>query len=102
MTTDTTTRDKFASKLAASIATGGLTHEQIAAQLGYSNPDFISLLINGTLRLPLVNVAPLARALGLDPDELTRGWWEAYCPGVSASARQLSPAAAGNLGGQRQ
>jgi hypothetical protein len=85
---------EFVNKLAVSIAASNLTHEQIASQLDYSNANIISLLIKGTLRLPLTKVQSMAIVLGLDPNELTRLWWKTYCPDISPPPPQLPPIAA--------
>jgi len=53
----------------------------------------MGLILDGTIRLPLIKVAPLARLLALDPATLTREWFAAYAPDVlPAIAELLTPA----------
>jgi predicted XRE-type DNA-binding protein len=75
-------RMRFTSKIDALITSSRKTQKQIAEELGYSNPNIITMFKNGTTRVPLDKVVMLARTLDCDPAELLREWFAAHMPGV--------------------
>lgn len=50
----------------------GISPPALAAELGYTNPNVVSMLKNGTMKLPMNKVGLAARALHLDPVFLAR------------------------------
>jgi transcriptional regulator with XRE-family HTH domain len=75
-----TPRSRFAANLERAILASCLTQQEVAIKLGYSNPNIITMFKQGTTRVPLDKVVPLARALDLDPGELLREWFATYTP----------------------
>lgn len=53
--------------LTTAIAASGKTQRAIADDAGLRNPNVLSQLKSGTMKLPLERVGPLARALNVDP-----------------------------------
>jgi len=51
---------------------GRKTQSEIAREAGFNNANFISLLKNGTSKIPLDRVPDLARAIEVDPALLMR------------------------------
>ena len=58
------------------------TQVQIAHELGYDNPNIITMFKQGSTRVPLEKVTLLAAALDVDAGGLLRHWFSAYEPGV--------------------
>ncbi|CAG9229049.1 hypothetical protein [Burkholderia vietnamiensis] len=48
------------------------SQRQIAAEIGYSNPNMITMLKQGRTQVPINKVGPLAKSLGIDPVHLLR------------------------------
>jgi hypothetical protein len=71
---------RFVSRIEALINESPQSQKQIAAQLGYEKPNIITMFKQGSTRLPIGKVAPLARITGGDPVELIRLWLEEYEP----------------------
>lgn len=76
----TTPRSRFAARLDSAITASCLTQQEVALKLGYDNANILTMFKKGTTRVPLDKVAPLARALDLDPGELMREWFATYYP----------------------
>jgi transcriptional regulator with XRE-family HTH domain len=53
--------------LRKAIELSGKTQKQIAREVGYDNPNIISLLKDGSTKLPIPKVAAFAKALNVDP-----------------------------------
>lgn len=53
---------------------------EIAAQLGYPNPNIITMFKQGRTKVPLTKVAELAKALEMDPVHLLRIVMTEYSP----------------------
>ena len=62
------------------IAVSDLPQKDIAAALGYDNPNVITMFKQGRTKLPLNKVGPLARVLGIDPVHLLRLVMAEYWP----------------------
>jgi hypothetical protein len=62
------------------ISVCGVAQKDIAAALDYDNPNVISMIKNGTTKLPLTKVGPLAKILEVDPVHLLRLTMTEYCP----------------------
>lgn len=57
----------------------GKRREQIAAEVGFQNPNMVSMIKRGT-RLPRDKVLKMALALNVDPFELMRRFWTEHFP----------------------
>lgn len=75
-------RDMFVAELERRIKASGKSQVSLAEALGYSNANMISLFKKGTTRIPLDKVVPFAQALGVDPAEMIREWFDTYMPGI--------------------
>lgn len=62
------------------IRLSGKTQQEIAQEAGFNKPNIISMLKKGETKLPLSKVAPMARALGVDPVVLFRMVMNEYEP----------------------
>ena len=65
-----------------------LTNEELAAKLGYTRPNIISMWRTGRTKIPLDRLAPLCDALNVDLAYLLPLWIEQY-GGAEANARVL-------------
>jgi hypothetical protein len=91
MNTSSTPGNRFLALLETAINSTMVTQPEVAQVLGDTNPHLMGLILDGTIRLPLDKVAPMARLLGLDSAELTREWFAAYVPHLLASVEELIP-----------
>jgi hypothetical protein len=73
-------RNRFAALIEEQINASEKTQIDLARELGYENPNIITMFKKGTTRVPLDKVAPLARALDLDSGELLRQWFATFYP----------------------
>lgn len=62
------------------------TQAEIAAQAGFINPNMISLIKSGTVRLPLDRVPAMAEALEVDPARLLQLALEQWAGSAAAQA----------------
>lgn len=46
------------------------TQRQIALEIGYTKPNIITMFKQGSTKLPLDKIGPIAKALEIEPDEL--------------------------------
>ena len=53
--------------VANAIAKSGKTHRQIAAETGFKQPNMISMIKLGCVKLPINKIPRLSRALGIEP-----------------------------------
>lgn len=60
-------RKTVAEYLTDAIAHSGKTQKQIAQEMGYDNPNIITMFKQGQTPVPLKKVGPFATALGIDP-----------------------------------
>ncbi|MGA8147587.1 MAG: hypothetical protein WB870_08430 [Gallionellaceae bacterium] len=66
--------------LADRIATIDETQREIAEACGFDNPNNITMFKNGSTKLPVNRIAPLAKALEVDPAHLLRLVMLEYMP----------------------
>ncbi len=66
--------------LADRIATIDKTQREIAEACGFDNPNIITMFKNGSTKLPVNRIAPLAKALDVDPAHLLRLVMLEYMP----------------------
>ena len=66
--------------LADRIATIDKTQREIAEACGFDNPNIITMFKNGSTKLPITRIAPLAKALDVDPAHLLRLVMLEYMP----------------------
>lgn len=58
----------------------GMTNKDVAEEVGYANPNVISMIKKGQTKLPVEKVAKMAEALGADPAKLLRMALKEYMP----------------------
>jgi hypothetical protein len=56
------------------------TQKEIATEIGYDKPNIITMFKQGSTRLPLPKIGPMARALNLDPVSLLKLALLEYAP----------------------
>ena len=66
--------------LTQQIAICGKSQRELAEACGYPKPNIITMFKTGATKLPLTTVAPLARALDVDPGYLLRLAMMEYMP----------------------
>ncbi|MEF8701205.1 MAG: XRE family transcriptional regulator [Candidatus Accumulibacter sp. UW26] len=72
MTHTTPTRTTVADFIADRVAVSDKTQREIAQECGFEHPNIITMLKNGSTKLPINRVGPLAKALDADPAHLLR------------------------------
>jgi len=60
----------------------GKTQREIATDLGYKNPNIITMFKQAHTKMPLDKVALMAESLGVDPVNLLRMTVKEYYPGM--------------------
>lgn len=73
-------RPTVAEFLADKIAAIDKTQRQISEECGFDNPNIITMFKNGLTKLPINRIAPLAKALDVDPAHLLRLVMNEYMP----------------------
>lgn len=58
------------------------TQREIAKEIGYENPNVLSMMKHGDAKVPFEKVPALAKALNVDPGHLMRLAIEQYWPGL--------------------
>lgn len=66
--------------LTRKIDESGKTQKDIATEIGYDNPNIITMFKQGHTKLPLTTVGPFAEALDIDPAHLLRLVMAEYYP----------------------
>jgi hypothetical protein len=66
--------------LTRKIDESGKTQKEIATEIGYENPNIITMFKQGHTKLPLTTVGPFAEALNVDPAYLLRMVMAEYYP----------------------
>ncbi len=74
-----------ASYVEQQLAVCGRTQKEIAEELGYENPNMISMLKKGNTKVPLNRVYTLAKAMGVDPKFFLRMVMTEYMPDTWAA-----------------
>ena len=70
------------------------TQRQIALEIGYTKPNIITMFKKGDTKLPLEKIGPIAKALGIAPDELLFKVMTEYMP---ETFEALSPLMCGKM-----
>ena len=81
----TITKPSVADFLSRKIDESNKTQKEIAAETGYGNPNIMTMFKNGSTKVPLNTVGPLAIALGVDPAYFLRMVMSEYCPDTLAA-----------------
>jgi transcriptional regulator with XRE-family HTH domain len=68
---------------------GVKTQREIAAEIGYGQPNMISMFKRGEVKVPLDKIPALAKAIGADPGHLFRPALEQYWPGLGATVVEI-------------
>lgn len=76
LNTHTTVADYIADRLAES----GKTQREVAEECGFEKPNIITMFKNGSTKVPLNRIGPLAKAIGADPAHLLRLVMNEYFP----------------------
>jgi transcriptional regulator with XRE-family HTH domain len=66
-------------------ATSGKTQREVATEIGYENPNIITMFKQGRTRVPLNVVGPLAEALEVSPAYLMKVALSEYAPDTYAA-----------------
>lgn len=74
------TRHDVARRLTNLIDASGKTQREIAHEAGFASQNIISMIKSGDTKVPLNRVPALAKALGVEPQELFVECLEAYEP----------------------
>jgi DNA-binding transcriptional regulator YdaS (Cro superfamily) len=75
-----TTKQDVAAYLATHIHRSGRTHKEIADEVGFENPNVVSMLKTGRTKIPLLRVPALAKAIDVEPKELLALCLRVYMP----------------------
>lgn len=75
--------------LADRIAAVDKTQREIAQECGFDNPNIITMFKNGQTKLPINRIAPLAKALDVDPAHLLRLVMLEYMPDLWESIENI-------------
>ena len=71
-----------ANMLAKALEASDLTQREIAARVGFKNPNIISMMKTGETRIPLDRIPALAQTLGMNEQEFLMLAIQEYHPGV--------------------
>jgi len=71
------------------IAISGIPQKEIAAAMGYNNPNVITMFKQGRTKLPINKVGPCAQALKVDPVHLLKLALSEYMPDTYEAIEQL-------------
>ena len=80
MTTNRPTRTTVADFIADRLADCDKTQREVAAECGFETPNIITMFKNGSTKVPLNRIGPLAKAIGADPAHLLRLVMQEYLP----------------------
>ena len=73
-------RTTVADFIADRLADCDKTQREVAAECGFETPNIITMFKNGSTRVPLNRIGPLAKAIGADPAHLLRLVMAEYLP----------------------
>jgi hypothetical protein len=73
-------RVTVADYLSGAIGLSGKTQRQITTEIGYENPNVLTLIKQGKTKLPINKVQAVAKSLGLDQTNLLRIVMSEYMP----------------------
>lgn len=80
MTKNAPTCSAVADFIADRLADCDKTQGEIAAECGFDKPNIITMFKNGSTKIPLNRIEPLAKAIGADPAHLLRLVMQEYLP----------------------
>ncbi len=80
MTKSTPIRTTVADFIADRLAESDKTQREIAQECGFEKPNIITMFKNGSTKVPLNRIGPLAKAIGADPAHLLRLVMQEYLP----------------------
>lgn len=80
MTKSTPIRTTVADFIADRLAESDKTQREIAQECGFEKPNIITMFKNGSTKLPMNRIGPLAKALDVDPAHLLRLAMSEYLP----------------------
>lgn len=80
MTNVTPARTTVAEFIADSLALSDRTQREIAQECGFDTPNVISMIKDGSMKVPISRVGALAKALEVDPAHLLRLVLLEYAP----------------------
>ncbi|MEZ2310858.1 hypothetical protein AB6809_29860 [Paraburkholderia sp. RCC_158] len=80
MTTQKAKRISVADYINGAIDLSDKTQRQITQEIGYENPNVLTMIKQGRTKLPINKVGAIARALGVDPANLLRIVMLEYMP----------------------
>ena len=92
MTEQSTSATTVAAYISKLMAESDKTQRQISEETGFESPNLITMIKNGTSKLPINRVANLARSLNTDPAHMLRVVMSEYSPDSWAAIEQ-------NMGG---
>ena len=75
--------------LTATLATCGKAQKDVAQEMGYENPNIITMLKQGLTKVPLNKIGGLAKALAVDPVFLFRMVMREYAPETLAAIDEI-------------
>lgn len=85
------TKQDVADYLTRCIEASGKTQIQIAERAGFPTPNSLSMMATGRMKIPLIRIPHLAKAMGTDPRELLSQCLEAYQPNLYELIAHLHP-----------
>lgn len=71
------------------VSTVGVRQKDIAAAMGYSKPNIITMFKQGLTKIPIEKVGPLAKVLGIDPIHLLKITMNDYMPDTYTAVLQM-------------
>lgn len=65
------------------------TQREIAEECGFEKPNIITMFKNGSTKIPLNRIGPLAKAIGADPAHLLRLVMQEYFPDTWSAVEDI-------------
>lgn len=76
----TKTKISVAKYLEQQLAVCGKSQREVSAEIGYTNPNIITMFKTGATKIPVTKAAALAKALNIDPAHMLRLVMNEYMP----------------------
>lgn len=89
MTVKLTHRTTVADFIADRLAESDKTQREIAVECGFEKPNIITMFKNGSTKIPLNRIGPLAKAIGADPAHLLRLVMQQYFPDTWSAVEDI-------------
>lgn len=89
MTVNLTHRTTVADFIADRLAECNKTQREIAEECGFDKPNIITMFKNGSTKIPLNRIGPLAKAIGADPAHLLRLVMQEYFPDTWSAVEDI-------------